>query len=420
MEKHLDKFIKDKLSKQHFPLDDEAWENMESILDRQVPPNTFAKDKPFKLYKLAGLLCLLVLCYTIYTFSYKTRNNKKIELNKIESIASSDKGNETLIAKDDQIVVADISASKSNETNSKQKEKEQAAIESKTVIDNIEEPISKEKVPTQNFELNKPLQSTKKPIDFNQFNNQKIDASKSEAIVNAANLNSEKLMLHEELRSTISSLRNINSLGINYLNIPANSINGPEVESAIKIIPEIKRPTLGVYIASQTFDKDRSYNFGLHHRYFINSNLAISVEPAYSYKPLEISSIAKDSSEFVSFGANMYEQEIVGQSIHAVQVPAILEYHFSNKIYLASGFSYNRILALGANKQTKVDGLVTEEKKIWLDREFYTNTYYRANVSLAYMLNAHTSLDVQYEFPMKKTALFNEESSIGLKLKLYL
>ena len=434
MEKHLDKFIKDKLSKQRFSFDDEAWENMETILDSDAIPSLSYQKKSPKLYKVAGFLCLLVLCYTICMFSMKKRSKQHVE---IVELVTPVKNTNTTIEKrpsPDQELDKNNKSYTSKDLNSKEPPAilQQASGNSIAYQEPIDNSILDKKAPASR-QVVLPSDANRKQIDKRTsiILSDALSAIEETGIIdnvftpditqatakNAAPTNSILLANRNYL---IPKLSIINTRAIPSVEFETNTFPGPTPTKSIKILNEKSRPLLGAYIASQNFDSDRSYQLGLHGQYFLGNKISISLEPGYVYRSLEVASVAKDSSEFVSFGANTYEQDIVGQSVHSIQVPLYLNYALSNKFRIAAGLSYNRVLALGALKETRIDGVVTEQKEIWFDKEFYTNDFYRSHLSASYAFHAHASLDVQYELPFKKTALFNEESSIGLRLKIYL
>lgn len=414
------------MSKQNFPLDDEAWESMETILDSSVPPSFTKESKPFKLYKTAGLLCLMVLCYTIYMFSMKTKkakHNASQETAAIEETIIPEK-NQKLTQSEEQAQVSQEGSAVDTDADHQTKLK-QTQVQS--IIDNPAEKLVKNKkhtyatqetLLTKDVQLVDNLHVMHKPLD----NNQATVMSPSSKVFKStsAGAKTNQLITNNDVKAKVSKLNYLGLHQIPFLEFSENALPAPKVKPVTQTVNVSKRPMLGLYVASQTFDTDRSYVVGLHKRVFFSDKFAMSIEPGYVYRPLEVASIAKDSSEFVSFGASTFEQDIVGHSVHALQIPAFVEYHFSKNFYLATGLSYNRILALGAIKETKIDGVITEEKEIWLDQEFYTNNYYRINFAAGYMLNSHIGLDLQYESPFRKTSLYNEESSIGLKLKFYL
>lgn len=430
MEKHLDKFIKDKLSNQRFPLDDEAWEGMETILDSEQVPSLRNNKKPFKLYKIAGLMCLLVLCYTIFMFSMKKRKQKHVH--HVEVIAESTPQAEidSEIKQTDGLTATDAYdtaqlSSQTNQTSSTESPEIQNAITkeeasfTQTQITKIAAKTVQETSIAEILEQSTNMQSeSKTKSEVTDIETNRLHTGSTISKQTKSQFNKTK----QPARNTtfLPPLSNLVKLDIQQLVFAQELLEGPDPSSKVQILTEKRRPAFGIYFASQNYDTDRSYSAGMHGQYFLGDRWSISVEPGYSYRALAATSVAKDSSEFVSFGANKYQQEIKGESVHAIHVPMFLNYNVSNSVKFGAGLSYNRVMALGAMKETKIDDVVTEEKSIWLDKEFYTNNYYRTQFYAAYNLHRNVSLDVQYELPLKKTQLFNQESSIGLRLKIYL
>ncbi len=435
MEKHLDKFIKNKLSEQRFPLDDDAWEGMETILDSSDPPSLVAREKPFKLYKLAGLLSLMVLCYAIYMFSMKKRNANLEEIHQLKTIVeNTEPRNET---------IADISNTEEKETSQlsksivKSRVDEELDINTRTAQTSTHQILAndayeKEIKPTNNqFGIttikqlsNEALTEKRSDVAIQQSAEQRMDFTDNgthSSVGNTEIVETSKETINA--RSVIATIESLQYVKNAFLTMDSQFTKLPQYmhhQQEVAVVKENRRPLFGAYLASQNYTTDRLYLAGVHGQLFLNKNMSLSIEPGYSYRALEQSSVAKDSSEFVSFGANTFEQDIVGQSVHAVHLPANLNYYLSDQFTLGAGVSYNHVLALGAIKETRIDGIVTEEKEIWLDKEFYTTQFYRGQINAAYFLSQHLSVDVQYEMPLKRSNLFNEESSIGLRLKLYL
>ena len=92
MENRLDKLFKQKLSKQHFPIDDGTWENMESLLDGNTPNQIASPAKAKLRFILTGFLTLGLLVFAIYTFSVKQKS--KIKLPKVDVVADIDSSKE--------------------------------------------------------------------------------------------------------------------------------------------------------------------------------------------------------------------------------------------------------------------------------------------------------------------------------------
>ena len=441
----LDKLFKEKLTNRKIDFEAADWAAMESILDNgnpQTPTSAIGKFKPFTLI-VASLLFLGLLLGGLY-FS-----------NQLNSIAPNEGGQKgeiqvpTPIEKENTPIAStaqNMNRDKASFESSSQVEDENLIVERKLARVISSEDLNSESKESFDIEEGRSQADlidvkntahgsstlTSPTLSNDRKNTSFLDESSSNEMnaiaENAVSNPLDRVVLEhannhrKDILSKSFTLTRLPLIEFSQLDGYSHLLDLPNFDQyvAMKRLQETQsisvRPQAGLHLAAYRSAGDLKIGAGFFKEFNIGDRVSLSLEPSYLYTRLAVESIARDTSDFYSFGVSSYAQNIVTERVHAVQLPVYVQYKKGSSTF-SGGLSYQRILAIGALRTVSVDDAITESNKIWLTEEFYNTSLLQASLQYQYQLTPFFRIGGIYEIPIKGINSFNSNNSLGLILK---
>ena len=444
----LDKLFKEKLTQREIDFDPQNWEAMEKLLDKQ--PLTQSSDKTnssssYRPYIFAGIAICLIAIGFILLLNDKTVVKEKNDLRQ-EVLERSYAHQRTLNdkyktelsqAQEKQLEEEDLEEKIS--ANLLENSKQKNDLERRSIVNNRlgtssivkNNQLSKKQSTQTNSLSESPFQASPSVFDHTNGDivntelsevNQKVELRKENFRMDNGAGQSEGQKANNLAKSTVfESLSYLSTLPIDYFMVDQRDVVfnmhfEHKISEIQKVVKKPRRPEFGFYAAYEFAEGNKVYNLGFFKTFKLGQNWSISIEPAYANYQMTGDSLAREVSEFFSFGSVAYEQHIISEEMHSIQLPIMLQRSFGNTIF-GMGLIYEHALAVKADRITLIDGELTEQEQIWLDPIFYQSSLFRAKISAAYQLSRHINTGVTYEMPLSPQNAFNNRQTLGFILK---
>jgi hypothetical protein len=421
---NLDRLFKNKLQDRKFDVDRKQWMAMENIISQGNVATPKQSKKRYVLLFSIVLLSAISILTGIYLFNGISEDNTILSETPIAKIKLKEKTTRVL----------DIVSTPEN-----LEEKVKESLESKTEpslvlsennlqgekVSNIgnqlfdklsqrslEKSSRESKIYTTNTakeeDLNIRLSAFSDPSDLKVIENNDVKIGSSAF----AETKSQQSLNHTYIQPLVSVEHVTNLLPIAQKYFSPNYAR----EGMIKVINNTIKQR-GVYAQYKSIQNGNTISAGVYYGVKIYNNWSLVVAPAYEYAQVNSFILAEQSDNVFGFSVQDYNQQILANKIHRISIPVSLHYNHNNHL-VGAGVVFQRPIAVGAEKTIYIGEQVAEEKKIWVDTDLYDRSDFNGRFSYEYFIAPRLGLGVNYDFPLTKQASFNNQSSIGLQLKM--